>query len=432
MKSRTQYVIIGNSAGGRAALEAIRSRDKRNRVTMIADEDYPLYPRMFLPYIEQKDIKNSYPEPSYFEALQTETLFGDKVDTIDPVNARVICSNGRKVSYDKLLIATGASPRHLKMPGMDKKRIVNFWTMSDTRRIFEAMKNSKRVVIIGAGLIGALTIEAFFKKSKTMSVIEISDHVLPAILHEYSAEFVQKLLQKQGVRIYTGEKVLKIQKKNKGSSVVILSSGKELPFDAIIAGIGTIPNTEIIQGTGISCKKGIVVDSCMRTSVENIFAAGDVAEVPSLLDKGSVVVGTWSAAVEQGKIAGLNMTGADITYQGGFTYNILKLFDINIASAGIPEFKSNDGLNSTQNIYSDSKRGVYRWIGFNPDGSIRGAIAIGKIQDMGIIQSLIRNKTPLRDYYKHAYNLLTFPELLLKKTLSLRKGNILNLTLSLF
>ncbi|HAZ11059.1 MAG TPA: NAD(P)/FAD-dependent oxidoreductase, partial [Candidatus Omnitrophica bacterium] len=337
-----QYVIIGSSAAGISAIEAIRTKDKTSKIIVISDEKNPLYSRCLISYllagtIDEKKIW--YRPGSFFKDNKVEALLGIRAEKINAVKKEITLSNKEKLKFDKLLIATGASPKLEDIPGIDKKGVFPLRTIEHTIEIQSMLDKVKSVAVLGGGLIGLRAAYALKNRGKDVSVFVKSGSILSQIIDKDAAGLMQKRIEEKGIKIFTGVAAKEIIGA-KSVNGVTFEDGSKHDCELVIIGKGVSPNIEIAKDSGIKTNWGILANEYLRTGVEDIFTAGDVSETNDIaLEEGSINA-IWPAACEQGRIAGLNMTGESETYEGSLAMNSIEFFGLPVISVGITRPKS--------------------------------------------------------------------------------------------
>ncbi len=395
--SNIRQVIIGNSAAGLSALEAIRRVDNDCPITIISEEDLPAYSRVLLPYYIAGKIEEHQVfirDERYYADLSAKRVFGKAVTRVEPGANRIILDDGSKIEYDNLLIATGASPSPLKIRGTDCKGVFSLRTLKDSKQILPYLEKARESLLIGAGLISFHLINAFYDKKGGFILLESTNQVLPQMLDPDAASIMENEMKKSGIAILKGRTAEEINQKDDLRKRIVLSSGEKLEADLVIVAIGVNPNIDFLRGSGISSNRGILVDRRMRTNYENIFAAGDVAEAEDFLTHQKVCRANWTDAVEQGRIAGYNMAGVNWEYTGSLSMNITEILGIAVVSIGLID-ATGDGYESF--IYSDPPSRIYRKIIVQKD-RIVGSILLGKVSDAGIMSSLVKRKEKVANW----------------------------------
>ena len=382
-------VIIGNSAAAINAVEIIRKHNNEAKITMVSDEKENAYsPILTTYYIGDKVDKDGmhFKDESFYINNKINRKFGNKVVDIDPEDKKVYLNNNETINYDKLLIATGASPYLPDIKGLNKKGVFTVRKKKDALKIRDKAKKSKKAVILGGGLVSLKTASALTKLGIDITVIIGSNKVLSQLLDDDSSKIVAEHLQKNDYRILTGSRVNKIIGETKVKEV-LLKSGKILSTDMVIIGKGVVPNKDLVENTNIKTDDGILVDNYLKTNLDNIYAAGDVAQTYDIVNDEKTVSGTWPVAVKQGKIAGYNILGKEKKYKGSLTMNVIELYGLEIGTTGITQPPDNDKY---QVITIDKKDYFKKFI--IKENKIVGAIFVGDLSGGGLIRSIIRNK----------------------------------------
>jgi NAD(P)H-nitrite reductase large subunit len=393
-----QFVIIGNSAAGIAAAEAIQNKDKESKIVIISDEDYPAYCRCLISYYLAGEIgedKLLYRAESFYKENNIELLLNKEVIRVDPGKNRVVCEDKTQLNYDSLLIATGASPKFPDTPGIKKRGVFGFRTIKDTKEIEGLVPVTKTACILGGGLIGLKAAYGLKKRNVEVKVIVKSKQVLSQMLDYEAAHFVQHRLEENGIEIITGQDVVEVIG-NGDIKAVKLDSGKALGCSLIIVGKGVSPNIALIKDTQIKVNEGIIVDNHLQTNIPNIFTAGDVCESFDLTLGRLSVNALWPVAVEQGRIAGLNMAGENINYEGSLGMNSIEFFGLPIVSLGIYKVKD-DSKDYEELKISDPKSNLYKKL-ILKGKIIVGAILVGDIKNSGVFLRLIKERIDISSF----------------------------------
>lgn len=398
------YAIIGSSAAGISAIEAIRTKDKLSKITVISDEKKPLYSRCLISYllagtIDEKKIW--YRPDSFFKDNKVEALLGVRAEKIDIKKKEITLSNKEKVKFDKLLIATGASPKLEDIPGIDKKGVFPLRTIDHAIEIQSMLDEVKCAAVLGGGLIGLRAAYALKNRGKDVSVFVKSGSILSQIIDKDAAGLMQQRIEEKGIKIFTGLSAKEITG-SKSVKGVALDDGSRHDSELVIIGKGVSPNIEIAKDSGINTNWGILVDDHLRTSVKDIFAAGDVAETNDIALEESSINAIWPAACEQGRLAGLNMAGENEIYEGGLAMNSIEFFGLPVISVGITRPKASA---YKEIVKKDAGKNIYKKIVLK-DGIIRGVIFVNSIENIGIIGALIKNKidvTSIKDVILEDY-----------------------------
>jgi NAD(P)H-nitrite reductase large subunit len=384
--NRTQHVIIGAGPVATNAIEAIRQFDSgQSEITLVSDE--PAHSRMALPYWLAGKIPREHiytGDAAYFQRLGVQTRIGVRATRIDPQTKTLALSDGSNLQFDKLLIATGASPRVPTITGIDLDGVQPLWTLDHTQRVLDATGhlNRPRVVLVGAGFIGFIVLNAMFKRGWNLAVVEQQAHVLPRMLDGGAARLVESWLAARNVQVHTGTSVNAIQQDDDGTKSIRLGNGTVLNADIVIVATGIRPNLDLVDGTGIQIDVGILVNDRMQTNFPHIYAGGDVAQGPVLLGDRRAIHAIQPTAVDHGRVAGANMAGQDVRYPGSLLMNIVDVCGLQCAS-----FANWNDAAAEEMTISNATRFVYRKLLWRDDQMV-GAIFAGRADDMGMLNDV--------------------------------------------
>lgn len=377
-----KYVIIGNSAAAVGAVEGIRQTDQQGNITMITAEACHTYSRPLISYLLRGRIpmdKMKYRPDDFYEKNAAKLLYGT-VTGIDAVKKTVSLDDGSIIDYDKLLVSTGSVPFVPPMNGLDKvEKKFSFMSLHDATQIDEAISPQSRVLIIGAGLIGLKAAEGIAEKVKSITVVDMADRILPSILDIESSAMVQKHIEKHGVSFILTDSVDSFEAKS-----AKLKSGKTVLFDILIVAVGVRPNTALVKNAGGDVNRGIKTDFFCRTSLPDVYAAGDCTESFDVSCDQERVLALLPNAYRQGECAGINMAQGSKEYNFAIPMNAIGFFDLHMITAG-----SYDG--EALVTYDDK---TYKKLVIK-DGLLKGYIMVGEVARAGIYTSLIREKVPL-------------------------------------
>lgn len=385
-----KYVIIGNSAAGIGTIEGIRKADPEGSIMLISDEPYHTYSRPLISYYlagKVKPEKMYYREADFYEKMNIIIRLGVKVESILPEKKTIQLSTGEIVEYEKLMLATGGKPIIPEMAGLQLNGVFSFLKWDDVKKIESYVKQKDKVVIIGAGLIGLKAAEALIGQKAEVKVIELANRVLSAILDEEAAGIVQHTLADNGIEFYLNNTVKEIQGSDKASAVK-LQDGTILECDAVIIAIGVSPNKDLAVQAGLTVNRGIIIDEYLRTSNQDIYAAGDVSEGHDILYKQNRVLPILPNAYRQGSIAGRNMADQEQKYRGGFAMNAISFFGLPMITAGIIKPDNTEFMEMTE---ANSTNKSYRKIVIR-DNKLVGFIALNDVDRAGILTGLMEKE----------------------------------------
>lgn len=396
-----KYVIVGASAAGIGAVEAIREVDPVGTIAVISDEECPQYSRpMISDLISGKaDFgKMMCREHEFWAKNNIQALTGRTATSLNLSDRYVTLDKGDRVNFEKLLIATGGKPFVPKIEGSDKDGVFTFTTLSDAESMLSKLEKAESAVVIGAGLIGVSVTEALVKRGLKVTMVELQDKILSLILDPTASEMVENVIRNAGVTIATGQTVKQIVGKPENDKFVggaVLTSGEQVPCDLVIIAIGVIPRTELVAGTDVKTNRGILVDRSMRTNVQDVYASGDVAEAYDFVIGENRLLPLWPLAQLEGKVAGYNMAGKKADYPGGTAMSALKYFGIPIISIGIANPKDPEEYESL--VKHEPERSVYRKIVLK-DNVIVGVTLVNAIEKAGVLFHLMKNGVNVKKF----------------------------------
>ncbi|HUZ35031.1 MAG TPA: FAD-dependent oxidoreductase [Streptosporangiaceae bacterium] len=382
------YVIVGASLAGAKAAETLRAEGFGGQVVLIGAEAERPYERPPLSkgYLLGKDEKSSIyvHEEGWYAEHEVDLRLSTRATAVDPAARRVTFADGGSLGYDRLLLTTGASPRKLKVPGNDLDGVLYLRTVGHCERLAAALKAGGQVVIAGAGWIGLEVAAAAREAGCEVTVIEPE----PAALHralgpELGAMFTD-LHREHGVQFRFGESVSEFRGSGRVGEV-ITSSGAAVPADAVVVGIGAVPNTGLAADAELEVGNGVVVDAALRTSDSSIYAAGDVANSYHPLLRRRVRVEHWANALNAGPAAARSMLGQEVSYDP-VPYFYSDQYDLGMEAAGLPEPGSYD-----QVLYRGDRPGrefIAFWL---RDGAVVAGMNVNVWDVNDGIQALIRS-----------------------------------------
>ena len=400
-----KYLIVGASAAGIGAVEAIREMDPIGTITVISDESCTQYSRpMISDFVSGKaDVqKMKCRTDDFWKENNAEARTGKKAVSLNLTEKTVSLEDGEKIVYEKLLLATGGKPFIPKMEGQDKDGVFTFTTIQDAQRLAAKIDSiqAKSAVVIGAGLIGISVTDALVKRGLKVTVVELQEKILSLLLDAKASDIVESVIREAGVNFATGQSVQKIVGKPENDGAVggvILTKGDQIPCDLVIIAIGVIPRTELVTGTAVKINRGIVVDNFMQTNVADVYASGDVAEAYDFILNQNRLLPLWPLAVLEGRIAGYNMAGMKSTYAGGTNMSSLKYFGLPIVSIGLANPKEDPTLEII--VKQDANRNVYKKLVLK-NNVIVGLTLVNCIERSGILFHLIKNQINVKKF-KH-------------------------------
>ena len=391
-----QHIIIGAGPAGVVAAETLRKTDPGAKIAIIGDEPEPPYSRMAIPYylIDNIDEAGSYlRDPAQHYKNQNIELIQQRVDKVDNQHKQITLADGSQRSYDRLLIATGSRPVSPPIPGLDLPQVSSCWTLKDARAIIDRAQPDANVVLIGAGFIGCIILEALVKRGVKLSVVEMGNRMVPRMLNEKAGGLLKQWCENKGIDVHTSCSVESISESANDQVEVSLSDGSRLSAALVISATGVTPNTEMLEGTDIDIDQGIKVNRRMQTSDENIYAAGDVAQGIDFSTGNFEVQAIQPTAADHGRIAALNMAGRGDEHHGTLNMNVLDTLGLISCSFGL--WMGSEKGEQTELFNPDE----YQYINLQFEGDhLIGASTVGKTQHIGVLRGLIESKIDLGEW----------------------------------
>ncbi|MBL8077753.1 MAG: NAD(P)/FAD-dependent oxidoreductase [Anaerolineales bacterium] len=322
-----RYVIIGTGAAGIASIESIRSVDKRGEIIMVGEDPHGFYSRPGLAYLLTGEIpdKSLFPKTSDDYALLNFKYQNAHVTKIDSAQKTLLLDGKTPLSYDKLLIATGAFAAPLTVPGAALQGVVKLDHLEDARYILKQAKRGKTAVVVGGGITALELTEGLLARGMNVHYLLRGERYWSNVLDEHESRIVEARLQVEGVTLHFHSELKEIIGKGSKVSGVRLQDGNILKCDLVAYAIGIKPRIELAREAGLTLDRGILVNEFLQTNFPDIYAAGDVAQVYDPMTGYSVLDSLWSPARDQGRIAGLNMAGQNKPYIKSVPFNVTRL-----------------------------------------------------------------------------------------------------------
>ncbi|HJM82873.1 MAG TPA: FAD-dependent oxidoreductase [Nitrospinota bacterium] len=387
-----RYAIIGNSYAAVGAVEGIRSVDGSGEIDIYSDEPYQAYARPLISYfLEGRVVEDQmFYRTNEFYSKYNSHCWYCRVDRVDVEKQTIYFEDGESHQFDKLLICSGSKPFIPPIKGIHSNNVMGFKKWDDAKKLQYLATVNNKVIVLGGGLIGVKAAESLRNLGLNVSIISKGPRVLHLILDELAGEMVKKSLSSGGVDILTGFNPIEVLSDDDSDVKAIkLENGDILPCEILIVGKGVRPNIEFLGKESLEINNGIAVDRHMKTSADNVYAAGDVAEAWDLLSNENRVISIAPLAFEQGKVAGANMAGRAQIYQGGVPMNSIEIFGLSVMSIGLAS-QQTDGCEEVVCQNGD----VYRKFVFS-DNRLVGAILVGEIDNAGILTTLIRSQNDI-------------------------------------
>jgi NAD(P)H-nitrite reductase large subunit len=396
-----RHVIIGSGPAGVVAAETLRKADPAAEITLLCGEGEPPYSRMAIPYLLKGEIDEAgthiRKDANHYDRLRI-TLVQARAQAIDTAGRAVDVGNGRSLPYDRLLIATGSRPSRERIPGIDFPGVQACWTLQDARTIIARARPGSHIVQMGAGFVGCIIMEGLLSRGVDLTILVRSGYMVRRMMNSTASALIQRWCEAKGVKVLTRTqpKALSV---NGGALRVDLGGGRALPADVYLSVVGVDPNLDFLADSGIEIGQGILVDATLQTSVPGVYAAGDVAESTDCLTGKRQLNAIQPNAVEQGRIAALNMVGRPARFKGSFVFNVLTT--LGLVSSSFGEWQGVPGGESAE-VLDESR---YRYLNLQFDGDrLIGANCVGFSEHVGALRGLIEGRLRLGAWKQRLLN----------------------------
>ncbi|MDR2650160.1 MAG: FAD-dependent oxidoreductase [Clostridiales bacterium] len=378
-----KYVIIGNSAAGIGCVEGIRQTDKDSEIIIISDEPYHTYSRPLISYLlcgKTNEQAMKYRGDSFYTENNVTLLAPERAASIDVSGKTVLLESGKTIPYDKLLIGTGSSPLIPPMNGLDTvTNKFTFMSLDDAKALERVLEADRRVLIIGAGLIGLKCAEGIMDRVKSIEAVDLAPRVLSSILDDTGAGIIQRHLEKKGLIFHLNQRVDMFDKNR-----AILKDGAHIQFDILILAVGVRPSVGLVKDAGGEIGRAIKINAQMETSLSDVYAAGDCTESLDVSSRENKVMALLPNAYMQGECAGVNMAGGSKAFDNAIPLNAIGFLGSHVLTAGT----------YAGEVHTEYSGKIYKKF-FCADNRLSGFILIDCVEKAGIYTNLVRTRTPL-------------------------------------
>ena len=387
-----RHVIIGSGPAGVVAAETLRKADPAADITLVCGEAEPPYSRMAIPYLLKGEIGEAgthlRKDEDHYRRLRIGLVHA-RARAVDTAARRVALVAGGDLYYDRLLIATGSRPSHETIPGMDLPGVHSCWTLADARALLAKARPGTRIVQMGAGFVGCIIMEGLLSRGVDLTILVRSGYMVRRMMNPTASGLIRRWCEAKGVKILTHTQPKELRSEG-GALQVVLADGASLPADLYLSVVGVDPNLDFLQGSGIAVGQGILVDPSLQSSAPGVYAAGDVAESVDCLTGKRQLNAIQPNAVEQGRIAALNMAGRPVHFKGSFVFNVLTT--LGLVSSSFGTWQGTPGGDSAEVL--DEAR--YRYVNLQFDGDrLIGANCVGFADHVGAFRGLIEGRVRL-------------------------------------
>ncbi|MFW6115078.1 MAG: NAD(P)/FAD-dependent oxidoreductase [Thermodesulfobacteriota bacterium] len=416
---RIRHLIIGNSAAAVNCIEAIRGVDTANAITVVSDEESLNYSRPLLSYCLGGRIdkeKLPFVGRDFYEKRGVNLILGKRAADLNVSEKHVTLDDGTSLSYDGCLLSVGGVSIVPPIGGLHNtvEGVFSFLTVKEIQALVDYIERNeiKEAVVLGGGLIGLKVVEGLLERGLKPTVVELADRILANTFDQDASGILEKRLAEAGCTVIKGDTIQGIDtRQGRLTRVLLRNSNEVLDTSLLIIAVGVRPNLELVRGTPVKTDRGILIDQCMRTNIQDVYAAGDCAQGIDLLHKTKEVIAIWPVAARQGRIAGLNMCGIRKEYTGLFPMNSVQICDIPTISFGVTNPPEEIGYEILRRVSQET--GSYKKIVLK-DGRVVGTILIRSIERAGVYGMLIREGVEVHDFkdqlLREDFGLLVLPK----------------------
>ncbi len=401
-----KHLIIGFCAAGANAAEALRRQDPDCEITVLNGDSHTFYLRLNLEGVfEDKPIHHIQPRTPEFWVEKNIQVINDRAVGIDHLKKQVVCQSGAQLGYDKLLIATGATPRRLNIPGEELHGIFTYHSLEDAQKIYDHRPHVKHCTIIGGGILGlefARCAHEWFNWEITLLIR--GDYCGSGTVDAAGGPYVLKSLEAAGVEVLFHEEPASFEgAPTHGShrqrvSALVTRKGRRIETDFVAKCIGVEPSVGFLKETPLLTNNKLIVNDRLETPVESIYAAGDVAVV-QVADGRLVHCNTWNVALDQARTAAANMLGKPTVWKEDVLYNLDALFTLPLAVIGQWEFRHQPGFE----VHDLSTKAAHRQIVVR-NGRLVGAVLLGDRSGDRRVRKLIARQAEVIDKFDRIFN----------------------------
>ena len=390
-----RYVVIGASAAGISGAKTLRELDKEAEIILVS-KDENVYSRCILHHYisNHRDVEAlNFTGKNFFEENNITWIKGVEVKELNDSNNSLELSNGETLSYDKLLVCSGASAFIPPVEGLrEANNVVGLRNLDDAILIKEQAKTVKNVVVLGAGLVGIDAVSGLLGQGLNISLVEMGNKILPLQLDKHASDVYEKKFSEEGVALKLGVKAEKLLlDENNNPKALLLNTGEEVPCELVIVATGVRSNVAFMENSNVECDRfGLIIDAKGKTNVENIYGAGDVTGRNPI----------WPTAVKEGIIAAHNMLGKEMIMTDFFgSKNTMNFVGIATMSLGMVEPADETYIVETQVEGDNYKKIIHK------DGKIYGAIIQGDLSYAGVLTQLIKENIDVSKVTKSLFDI---------------------------
>lgn len=391
-----RHVVVGLHAAGRSACQWLRKASPAAEIIGVDPSPLPVYSRPLISYVLAGEMAPSgmgVADDDFWNRLGV-SVFADKAVGLEADRGRVLLESGRELAYDRLLLACGARPRPVETAGDAAGEVCFFRGRRDLDQVLARVRPGGTAAVLGGGLVGFKLTMGLLKRGMQVALIVTSPRPLSLNVDAYVGQWVGERLQNTpGVTLITSTSVTSIDHGAAKPLRLALDSGAALEVDLVAAGKGVLPNTGWLADSGLECDYGVLADASLRSSDERVYVAGDLAQAPDIVHGDRRTNAVWPVAVEQGRVAALNMAGLRAAYAGSLAMNAIPVFGSRMISVGLV----NPSLTRNCDVVDvGTPRGSYLKLVFREDRLV-GAVGLDAPPRLGELAFAVKRGLRRRD-----------------------------------
>lgn len=396
-----KIAVVGNGCASVECLKALRKNGYNGEIHIFSEGRLPVYNPMLTTYYVSGKIEwsNLFPygnDYKIFEEYGADIHLGSPVVELNAEERVVKNQENFELKYDQCLIASGAKPFLPPIPGINSNRVYTMRTVEDAVRLKKTMEQRpKKALVIGASMVGIKLVEIFCNAGMEVCLADLGDHIFPLAAHPECGQIIEERLKSMGIKLRFSSGIKKLEETPGGIKAYFENSSETEESEVVIICIGVRANIDFIDRNQIEVKQGVLVDDQMRTNVQGIYAAGDVAQGKNLLSGGQQVIGLWANARYQGRTAGRNMAGVPASYPGNILHNITHFMGMDFVGIGdVREYtrmeKKYDGRRFIQLFWKDEFLSGANFIDVNTEsGVVKNEIVKKLVQNRAVTSNTL-------------------------------------------
>jgi nitrite reductase (NADH) large subunit len=382
-----RLLIVGNGMASVRLVEAlIRLAPTHFAITVVGAEQQAGYNRVLLSALLAQDVAQSdviLRDRAWYEANDINLISGDQVISVDTATKKAMLSSGHSIGFDACVFATGSHAIRLPVPGMDKKGVITFRDLSDVAVMEAAASGSKKVAVIGGGLLGIEAAYGLAKRGADVTLVHVMDKLMERQLDASAATLVKKALVRKGVKVLLEKQTLHVSGETDATGLAF-ADGTSIEADLVVCAVGIRPNADLARSAGIAVNRGIVIDDGMAANAPGFYAIGECAE------HRGIAYGLVEPAYAQAEALACRLTSKAASFEGMVLATNLKVSGLPVFSAG--QFLGGEGLATV--TLQNTATGGYKKLVFD-DARLVGCVLVGEADDALWYRDLIRNGTDI-------------------------------------